>query len=75
MKESRVDKFKDYRDSISKEGKKSKSFKSPKNQENISSEMQLYLEMQHKNTVVNVFLLSIVVVILILLIVFGIKVF
>ena len=73
MKESRVSKYQQYRDSISKED--SKSFFAPSKAEEVSPEMRLFLKIEKKQTIENIVIFSICLVIIILLIIFGIKLF
>ena len=69
MKESRVSKYQQYRDSISKED--SKSFLAPSKDEEVSPEMRLFLKMKRKQTMENITLLSICLAIIIVITVFG----
>ena len=72
MEESRVKKFEQYRNSISKEG--SKNFRAPSKEE-VSPEMGLFLKLQNRKIVENLLVVALILVILVLLIVFGIKLF
>ena len=73
MKESRVNKYQEYRDSISKED--SKTFLAPSKSEEVSPEMRLFLKIERKKIVENTLIISICLTIVILLIVYGIKLF
>ena len=75
MKESRVKKYKKYRDSISKESKKSTSFFAPSKEGKVSTKMELFLKLERKNLLINVFVISLILLIVILLVVFGLKLF
>ena len=69
MKESRVSKYQQYRDSISKED--SKSFLAPSKAEEVSKETRLFLKLRKKQQVENIILIAACGVIAILMIVFG----
>ena len=69
MKESRVNKYKQYRDSISKED--SKSFLTPSKTEEVSQETRLFLKLRKKQQVENIALIATCGIIAILMIVFG----
>jgi hypothetical protein len=73
MKESRVNKFKQYRDSISKEG--SEVFSSPSKSEKVSEQMRLFLLLNRKKTVSNILLIMIALAIIILLTIYGVILF
>ena len=69
MKESRVSKYQQYRDSINNED--SKSFRAPSKEEEVSAEMRLFLKMQKKQTLENVSILASCLVLITLIVVFG----
>ena len=69
MKESRVSKYQQYRDSISKED--SKSFLAPSKTEEVSQETRLFLKLRKKQQVENIVLIATCGIIAILMIVFG----
>ena len=73
MKESRVNKFKEYRDSISNEG--SEVFSSPSKSEKVSEQMRLFLLLQRKKMAGNILLIMIALAIIILLAVYGVMIF
>ena len=73
MKESRVSKYQEYRDSISNEG--SEVFSSPSNSEKVSEQMRLFLLLQRKKTAGNLILIMIALAIIILLAVYGVILF
>lgn len=73
MKESRVQKYQQYRDSISKED--SKTFHAPQTTKEVSKEMGLFLKIQKKQKIENIVVLSICFVIITVLIVFGFRLF
>lgn len=73
MKESRVSKYQEYRDSISKEG--SKVFSSPSNKEQVSPEMRLFLKIERKKIMENLLVIALILAISITLLVYGIKLF
>ncbi len=75
MKESRVKKYQKYRDSISKESKKSNRFSAPSKEEKVSTQMELFLKLEKRNTTINLFLISMIFVMIILLVAFGIALF
>jgi len=75
MKESRVSKYKKYRDSISKKSKKSNCFSTPSKEEKVSAQMELFLKLEKRNTMINLMLVTIILIVVILLVAFGIALF
>lgn len=73
MKETRVSKYQQYRNSISKG--ESKSFFAPQKPEEVSTEMGLFLKMKTKKRVENIVIIAIGLVIITLLLIFGLKLF
>ncbi len=69
MKESRVNKYQQYRDSINREDHKS--FRAPSKDEEVSPEMRLFLKMQRKQKIENISILSACLVLTTLIVVFG----
>ena len=72
MEESRVKKFEQYRNSISKEG--SKNFRAPSNEE-VSTEMGLFLKNERIRNIENLSIVAVMLTILILLVVYGVILF
>ena len=73
MEETRVSKYQEYRASINKEG--AKSFRAPKNTKEVSTEMGLFLKMQKQKRVENILIIATICVIILLLVIFGLKLF
>ena len=73
MKETRVSKYRQYRKSISKGD--SKGFFAPQKTEEVSTEMGLFLKMKTKKRVENIIIISICLVIITLLVIFGLRLF
>ena len=73
MKETRVSKYQQYRKSISKKG--SKGFFAPSTTEEVSIEMGLFLKMQKQKRVENILIIATICVIILLLVIFGLKLF
>ena len=73
MKESRVNKYKQYRDSISKED--SKRFFAPSKHEEVSTEQGLFLKIQRRKNIENITIISLCVAIVTLIVSFGIILF
>ena len=72
MEESRVKKFEQYRNSISKEG--SKNFRAPSNEE-VSTEMRLFLKLKNRKIIENLLIIGVIIAIVLVLVIFGIKLF
>ena len=72
MKETRVAKFEQYRASIANNG--SKSFRAPSKKQ-VSPEMGLFLKLQNKKIVENLLVIALICAIVVLLVIFGIKLF
>lgn len=73
MKETRVNKYQQYRNTIAKEDRKS--FFAPNKSEEVSTEMGLFLKLKKRQRIENIAILSICLIIILLLIIFGIKLF
>ena len=73
MKESRVNKYKQYRDSISKED--SKRFFATSKHEEVSTEQGLFLKIQRRKNIENITIISLCVAIVTLIVTFGIILF
>ena len=69
MKESRVQKYQQYRDSISKED--SKTFHAPQTAKEVSKEMGLFLKLQRKKNIENIVILSLIFSVILVLLIFG----
>lgn len=73
MKETRVSKYQQYRNSISKG--ESKRFFATQKPEEVSTEMGLFLKMKTKKRVENIVIIAICLLIVTLLLIFGLKLF
>ena len=73
MKESRVNKFKDYRDSITNEDRKV--FLAPSKEKKVSLEAGLFLKVQRKKWIEIGSVFAICLTIILLLVIYGIKLF
>ncbi len=73
MKETRVSKYSKYRKSISKGD--SKGFLAPSKSKEVSTEMGLFLKMQKQKRAENILIIATICVIILLLVIFGFKLF
>ena len=73
MKETRVSKYQQYRKSISKKG--SKGFFAPSKQEEVSTEMGLFLKLKKKRYIENAVLITLCAAIILTLIIVGFRLF